>query len=184
MSIVSEKIKQSLEALSRNILLVQQCDQKASFILATLGVLIPLVFSHERVLILVEVLTEACKFKGFSDAIFMMLFLISLLILLRGIYCLCAVFLAKVNCNERGAESKRSLIFFTGIFQYKKVSEYIASFQKMDDDEYLRDILQQIYINSAIASLKYKYFNEGLRYSLGGLLLFVLIFICGCLIYK
>jgi hypothetical protein len=54
------------------------------------------------------------------------------------------------------------IIYFGHISKRKNVEEFISDYHKLSDDDFLNQILHQIYENSKIAETKFKNYKKGL----------------------
>lgn len=69
--------------------------------------------------------------------------------------------------NTKGGNG--SNVYFEAIAQ-KTESAFVDGFRKLDEDEWLRDLSAQIWRNSEILSLKYKYLKHSMRSTIFSLL--------------
>ena len=100
-----------------------------------------------------------------------------------GMYKLYCVLIAKTDEKAQGLECEGSSIFFSGIRKNCDFIQYKTKFLKLDKEELLNELMIQIYINADIATKKYEKYNEGLRLTIIGFVLFVLILIIGIYVY-
>lgn len=68
--------------------------------------------------------------------------------------------------NTKGGNG--SNVFFGSIAQ-KTESSYVDGFRKLDEEEWLRDIAAQVWRNSEILCLKYKYLKQSMSSTMIGL---------------
>lgn len=145
-------------------------DTKISFALAFEAVLIGFVFNKDTTNIFKNILDlKIFQIRGeevleiiFVIALYLMAF-ISTIFLLLGIK-------GKVK-NSTGDQS----VFFFGTIDEMTEEEYINKTSNMTEDEVVKDLKQQIYINSKICIKKFNYYNMGLKFLI---LTVVLYFIC------
>ncbi len=168
---INEKINIATQTLDRNINFVNNCDNKSSFMLAIVGVILSIVFSDDKILTLIKgLLNELTTPKeNMIINIFTIIYLFSVaifsLMTIFGIICLISVFYAQTNgCTIV------SLIFFGGICKQKNYSQ---KYKTMKKHELLEDLIDQINTNAHIAEKKYKRYNRGFKFSLIGLFSFV-----------
>ena len=112
----------------------------------------------------------------------MFVFFSSVIILLSGILFLISVLIARSGISETKG-SKNSLIFFGGINSFNKITNYEKAIKKMDKKDLLDDLISQIYINSKIATKKYRRYNLGLKFTVIGFFLFIGVLLFGHYIY-
>ena len=152
---LENKIEYATQTLERNIGFINTCDTKASIILATVGVLITIFFTSDVLTKSVSIVKAVCKEKGCFNILYLIFLVISILILLLGLKNLISVLIGRVdNISDECKDLKYgSRIFFAGIVNSGKISTYRTKFLKMTDEEYLDEIINQIYINSNKFSL-------------------------------
>lgn len=142
--------------LDRTIGFINNCDSKASIILA--------IDSGFLAIVLMNV--NQSNYPR----------IISLLLIAIGATFIIVSLIARISNRKfimkRNEES--SVLFFGDIERYPSVEAYRQTFIKTKTDQYLKDILSQIYINSCICSKKYRIYNLGTRISLVGMLLYIL----------
>ena len=173
------KCNNAVETLNRTIAFVSNCDNKASIILAVLGVIVTVILSSGDMSL---VYSKVIDSEGGLSIYFLILFsafLIFACIILYGTWQLVLVLTAKIDCDEykQVEMDMNSLIFFDHICQKNTYAQYKDRFSNMTDEEYLNDILSQIYINSIIVRNKYRRYSTGLRFSMIGILGFSILFI-------
>jgi hypothetical protein len=76
-----------------------------------------------------------------------------------------------------------SKIFFDHISKNANYLIYKEKLLKMSDEDFINDIISQIYINSVICSDKYKNYKCGFKYSLIGFCAFIFLWIVGIFIF-
>lgn len=171
-----EKIKIATQTLERNINFVNKCDNKASFILAIVGVILSIVFSDDKTFVLIKELIKNIDLKdniitSIFTIIYLLLIILSFILIVYGLGCLISVFYAKTNGSKID-----SLVYFMGICKHK---EYASDFKNMKKHQLLEDLIDQINTNAHIAKEKYNKYNRGFKYLLFGLLVFVVFIIIG-----
>lgn len=78
--------------------------------------------------------------------------------------------------------TKYNTLFFS-IAQYFNYKEYRDEYLKVNDDDIIDDLLNQIYQNSIISNKKYISFTNEVRYFLLGFVSLLIIYGLGLLIY-
>ena len=110
----------------------------------------------------------------FAGAIFVMLW---------GMFNLGSVLVAKTSEEAIGRKEENSRIFFAGIRKSGNYKTYNRRFCAMSKEDLLNDLIEQIYINADIASIKYTRYNLGLRCTSMGFIMFVALLLVGIYIY-
>lgn len=164
--------------LDRIIGFISNCDTKASIMLAVLGVILTIVFTSSIFDNIVCMADTISKSLSLCNWIFIFLSALATFLFIFGVVKLTMVLYAMVNIS--GKDSK---IYFLDISENKDNDFYRKKLQKIKSIELLDDIVNQIYINSTICSKKYKRYNNGLKYSLIGLSMFLFLYVIGIFIY-
>ena len=182
---IEKRIEYATHTLERNIGFINMCDTKASIVLATIGVLITIFFSSEILNKISSIVSIAYKEKNFCSTLFLILFFISIFILMIGFKNLISVLIGRVNniSSEFKGVKYGSKIFFTDIVDSHKITTYKKDFLKMTNEDYLDELINQIYLNSKIASIKYQKYNIGLNCILSGFLSFTVLVLIGIFVY-
>lgn len=151
------------------------CDSKASFILAFVGVIIPLILTSNYIIDSLEKLLS--DFLGYwihkkgefsLTALFMFGSLCTTIFLIgKCIVCQISCLTARLNKNPK------SIIFFKSISEQSH-ENYVALVDATTDDEYLNDKLKQIHICSTICATKFEKYNNGVKAIKIGLIFFFL----------
>ena len=100
-----------------------------------------------------------------------------------GLFSLGSVLVAKTSEGAIGRENANSRIFFSGIRKSGDCKTYNQRFYEMSKEDLLNDLIEQIYINADIASIKYATYIHGLKRTIIGFILFVVLLLIGIYIY-
>ena len=100
-----------------------------------------------------------------------------------GMFNLGSVLVAKTSEEAIGRKDENSRIFFAGIRKNGDYNTYHQKFCAMSKEDILSDLIEQIYINADIASIKYATYNRGLRRTIVGFIFFVVLLLIGIYIY-
>ena len=179
---IDYQIEITTQTLERNLGFISNCDNKASIILTAVGVLLTIILTSEGLASIKDILKKSLSQITFLNFIYMFVFFSSVIILLSGILFLISVLIARSGISETKG-SKNSLIFFGGINSFNKITNYEKAIKKMDKKDLLDDLISQIYINSKIATKKYRRYNLGLKFTVIGFFLFIIVILCGHYIY-
>ena len=180
---VEFQIEQATQTLERNIGFITTCDNKASVVLTAIGVLLTLIFTNDGLETINQILTSCIKEKTFCSALYLIVFIIVIVAFLFGLYNLIGVLVARTNMKANGTEKIDSQIFFLGIAKNANYNIYKDNFYKLSRQNFLDQLISEIYINAIIAERKYQKYNWGLRLSLVGFILFVSLILIGMYIY-
>jgi hypothetical protein len=164
--------------LDRIIGWVNNCDNKASIILGTYGVMATILFTTNFIEKLKSIVTLSVDKVTFGHLIYLSLSAISIILVFIGLYKLVKIIVP--NTDSKGTNS---LIFFGSIAE-NKIDGYLYRLDSCSDADLLKDIKSQIYINSKICDKKFKNLKTGLQFSLPGIILFMGSFTLGAIFIK
>lgn len=179
---IDYQIEITTQTLERNLGFISNCDNKASIILTAVGVLLTIILTSEGLASIKDILKKSLSQITFLNFLYMFMFFSSVIILLSGILFLISVLIARSGISETKG-SKNSLIFFGGINSFNRIANYEKAIKKMDKKDLLDDLISQIYINSKIATKKYRRYNLGLKFTVIGFFLFIGVILFGHYIY-
>ena len=185
-NITEEKqVEEAKATLERIISWINNCDTKTGTVLALLGVIFTLVMTNEGLSACYKIVTKAIIACTFSDILYLIIWLASFACLIFGLYRLTSALFASIS-SEKYKQAKLetdSRIFFGSIGATPTYQEYWGKFTEMTMAEYTNDLLSQVYINSLIASKKFKNYNQGVKYAIIGFCWFIVMFIIGIIVY-
>lgn len=150
----------SIEYVSK---LIQSSELKAGLILSLYGILLN--FIYQNIPMVLEEITH-------DTALYVLLFIWFALTV-------CSMYFS-IRCFMPRIEGKyEKNIFFFGdiVTKFGDIKEFSRTFYNIsiEEEELFDQLGQQIYINSKIAALKFKYVNKSLRYLAVGLVLLLVI---------
>lgn len=180
---IKYKIEVATQILDRNISFVTNCDNKTSIILTVIGVLLTIIMTNEGLNEIFSIVRGCLESKNFCDVLYLICFMSAIVLMLWGMFNLGSVLIAKTTEEAAGKKEESSRIFFSGIRKSGTCKDYNIRFHEMSKEDLLNDLIEQVYINSDIASLKYKKYNLGLKQTVVGFILFVSILLIGIYIY-
>lgn len=180
---VNEKIERATQTLDRTIGFINTCDNKTSIVLTAIGVLLTIILTNDGFDTILRIMQKCFEKKAFCDIFYFCGFTISLVIMLLGLYDLGSVLIGRTNPKTAGLDLYSSNIFFLGISKKVCFDTYNKSFQKMNSQEFLEELIAEIYINAKIANLKYAKYNKGLKKTVIGFGAFVCLLLVGIVIY-
>lgn len=177
------KIEIATQTLERNIGFVTNCDNKASIMLAAVGVLLTIILTNEGLKEISNIIDSCINAKTFCSFLHLICFVLAAFIMAVGTYNLGSVLVAKTSEEANGLDEVHSRIFFTGVRKNKDFNSYRSKFYSMEQKELLDELIAQIYINADIATQKYTKYNLGLKCTLIGFLIFIIVFLIGIYLY-
>lgn len=180
---IEYKIEKATQTLDRNIGFINNCDSKTSIVLTALGVLLTIILTNDGLNAIFNIVRSCINEITFCNVLYLICFAITLVILFFGMYNLGSVLIARTSTNMKGDNLLNSRIFFSGIIKNGDFEMYKERFYAMNRQELLDELIAEIYINADIATKKYNKYNAGLRLSIIGFLLFILILLIGIYIY-
>lgn len=177
------KIEIATQTLDRNIDFVKNCDNKTSIALAAFGVLLAIILTNEGLSAIFDIVISCIKTKTFCNIFYLVCFASAIFVMVLGLFNLGSVLVAKTSEKSIGREDANSCIFFSGIKKSGDCETYNQRFCEMCKEDLLSDLIEQIYINANIASIKYATYNRGLRCTIIGFILFAVLLLVGIYIY-
>lgn len=177
---ISTKINDAIATLDRNIAFVSNCDNKTSIVLTAMGVFLTIILTNDGLDAIFKIVKTCISQKNFCNILYLMCFIVSLGVLLFGFYNLCSVLIART----KNTAPSNSSIFFSGIIKNSNRDSYHERFITMTQEEYLDDLISEIYINAEIATIKYKKYNVGFKCLMIGFIVFVIMLLIGIYLYR
>lgn len=180
---LDHKIEIATQTLDRNINFITSCDNKTSVVLTAVGVLLTIILTNEGLIQIYDIIKSCIATKNFCNILYLICFILSGLTMLIGVFKLIGVLIARTKQNSITAGDTPSRIFFIGIKKSGDCNSYKEKFHEMSKEDLLNDLIEQIYINADIASIKYKNYNLGLKCMMIGFVLFIFFLLIGIYIY-
>lgn len=177
------KIEIATQILERNIGFVTNCDNKTSIVLASFGVLLAIILTNEGLNEIFNIVKACIATKTFCSIVYLLCFANAIFVMVLGMFNLGGVLVAKTSEEAIGRKDENSRIFFAGIRKNSDYNTYHQKFCAMSKEELLNDLIEQIYINADIASIKYATYNRGLKRTIVGLIFFVVLLLIGIYTY-
>lgn len=181
--VLEYKIEIAAQTLERNIGFITNCDNKTSIVLAAFGVLLAIILTNEGLNKMFNIVKTCISTKTFCSILYLLCFLGATFLMVIGMFNLGRVLVAKTSEEAIGRKDENSCIFFSGIRKNGNYNTYYQKFNAMSKEDILNDLLEQVYINADIASIKYATYNRGLRCTIVGFILFVALLLIGICIY-
>jgi Family of unknown function (DUF5706) len=150
--------------LDKNDQWVQNADAKISIILIFLGVFSGFILSSKD-------LKQVFNLKWE-----IMIILTFVLFCLTALFTILGIWFAFKGIKASTKNIKSGLWFFGDVAKYKYTSVFIRQKEKQTDDEFVNDILIQIYNTAKIANEKFKRFNQSLNCTKWAVIFFVIFY--------
>lgn len=177
--------EESYQQLDRINFWIANCDTKASIVLAFVGVFTPLFFTSTPMLdsLKFALHTIASGHVSFSKVIFtlsgctILFTLLFVVFTIRFIFKSLTATVGNTVTHAAGVISNSDL-FFNSISN-KTFADYYRSVSHTSEQDLMRDIHSQVYVNSHICSKKFTYYNHAikwLKYCLMGFLCLTFIY--------
>lgn len=177
------KIEIATQILERNIGFVTNCDNKTSIVLAAFGVLLAIILTNEGLNEIFSIVKACITTKTFCGMLYLLCFVGSIFVMVLGMFNLGSVLVAKTSEEAIGRKDENSRIFFAGIRKSGNYNTYRQKFCTMSKEDLLNDLIEQIYINADVASIKYATYNRGFKRTIVGFVFFVMLLLIGIYIY-
>ena len=177
------KIEIATQTLERNIGFVTNCDNKTSIVLAVFGVFLTIILTNQGLKEIFNIVKACIATKTFCNILYLLCFAGAIFSMVVGMFNLGSVLVSKTSEKAIGRKDENSSIFFAGIRKNGDYRTYRQKFCSMSKEDILNDLIEQIYINADIASIKYATYNRGLRRTIVGFIFFVVLLLIGIYIY-
>ena len=159
--------------LDRVIGWINNCDQKASILLAFIGVAFPsLISSDFTIKVYQEIISDLIHYWKEGEGNFSCIrcicslcTILSILLFGASIYCILNTLSGRVSSSDfkEPGLTTESLVFFGSIssMEYKVCKK---SLRNQSEEEIINDLMSQLYVNSKICAIKFESYNKALRY--------------------
>lgn len=169
-------VDEAFNVLDRVIGFINNCDNKASIALGGTVAILTIIFSCggiNKVIDMVPVIMfpPPSSTTTIGQVAYLLLLILSAILLVVGLLFLVLTITARVK------SSGNSAIYFGHIAQLKDAEAYKERIFSTSKEELLEDILTQIYINSGICNKKYKHYNRGLKLTVIGFVMLVIVLV-------
>jgi len=161
--------------LDRIIGFVNSCDVKASIVLGIFGIVVGGLLSDSVLSMILCNLNIAIGSDGLIAFIYLIMFAISSLSILTGLFSLICAISAKIKPSI-----KDSKIYFVDIAKNENEEAYKNKLVPLKEADVYDDLISQIFINSEICTIKYKRYNFGLKTLAFGIVVFLLVNLAAC----
>ena len=139
--------------------------------------------TNEGVNEIFNIVKTCIEAKSFCHIFYLVCFTGAIFLLVWGMFNLGSVLVAKTSEEALGRKDESSRIFFAGIIKNGNYVDYKQKFYAMNREDFLNDLIEQIYINANIASIKYATYNRGLRCTIVGFIFFIVLLLIGIYVY-
>jgi hypothetical protein len=160
------------QILDRNIAWIENCDNKASIALGTIGVIVGLVFAFDYSSVFIQLIKGKIGTGNCGNYLFLFALAAALCAFIYGGYNLIKTLIPKTNAAKYQATDGfclGSLIFFSSIASHEKYKDFAEKLKQLSEADYLNDISSQIYICAKICDEKFKSYKRGVCFSASGL---------------
>lgn len=175
-----EKAEKTLQMINQ---WIANCDTKSSFILTFYGVMLTIIFTSKIGEEVLDVFSFECAKEWNKESIknFFRLLLVSLFIgfVVKVFYEIFNTLIGRIDpekCKEKGLDTQ-SKIFF-GTISKRSFEDFETSSNTEIEEEYLKDLHSQIFINAHISSKKFEHYNKSIKCLSISLMLFLIYLIC------
>lgn len=176
-----EQIEEAKSSLERINSWINSCDSKAGTVLALTGVLLTIIFTNDGMAEMYNVLQNILPPANFCTVLYIVFLGSSIFMLCYGIARLILTLVARINANiyQQPELITDSVLFFGKISNRPSYQVFQNDILSIKKEDYLKDLLSQIYINSKIANEKHVNYNEGIKWTIIGFIAFEAMFQIG-----
>lgn len=164
---MSEKLALAESTLERVGQWIMAADQKASFLLAFAGVLVGAgLLQYETFFAAMDVKKHAGPYRA-------VVFVAILIALICTVVCIGKVLLI----GWPDVKARGTSLFFFGSIRARTMGDYVNAFLAQEEEQAVRDLAEQIHINSEIAARKHERLASAFRIMFIGLIAWALLFV-------
>lgn len=150
---------------------ISSCDSKLSILMGMLGVIVTILITSDSI-------TAFCEFvkarvdsvynqRDTSGLVFLIAIVMAFVFTVISMYHVINASIARINEEKYKQENlKTNSNLYFGTISKRQFKEYYKDFSKEDNEEQLRDIMSQVYINSCIANKKHIEYDKALSWFL------------------
>jgi hypothetical protein len=173
----------AIDILDRTIGFVRNCDNKVAVFLGIFGIILTITITTGGINNLALIVNSAIADMSFYNVFYLPLMIGAILTLFFGLFRIIKVLDVQVDFSENAGLDMDSKIFFKYISKNNNYIAYKTKLLNMTNEEFINDISSQIYINACICNEKYRNYKCGLKMSLSGFSLFVVLWIIGAIMF-
>jgi hypothetical protein len=146
---------------------IKNCDTKASIMIAVIGVFLTMLVNDSVIDLVKNIIVFIASDINIFKIIYIIIVVLLLLSFLFGFFLLIFTLnpIVKTNIKTGNVANSNSVYFFGSIanMKFSNYSEVVKN-----PDLQIESLKQQVYVNSHIATKKYKLFRKGLYFSFFG----------------
>ena len=157
---------------------INNCDTKASILLALIGILVGVIFSNKYNYKLVSIYYLNPLPPSWQLIIYSIFLIISVIMILLGILNFLKIICPKFNVDS---SNKDSLIFYASISE-NSLKEYENKI-KSAEYSFREDLISQIHINASICTEKFENYKQGLKLTITGFILITVLILLRYTLY-
>ena len=147
---------------------INNCDSKASFILALIGVFLPITFTSDFFLTgikeelknIVGLISDRCSCRAWGSVLLILLLCVSILFFVRSLRFLFLVLLARLDDTRKEENPSVSFYKSIGAHSYEEYKQLVVD---ISDEDFTDDKLRQVHICSNICTQKFLNYNKGIN---------------------
>ena len=180
-----EQIEEAKASLDRINSWINSCDSKAGTVLALTGVLLTIIFTNDGMAEMYNVLQNIVPPANLCTVLYIVFLGSSVFMLCYGIARLILSLVARINTNiyKQPGLIIDSVLFFGKISNRPSYQIFQNNVLSMKKEDYLKDLLSQVYINSKIANEKHVNYDKGIKWTIIGFIAFIVMFLIGIYLY-
>lgn len=164
--------------LDRTIGFVQNCDTKASIVLALFGVILTVICASNITNSIVDIADKVKENINGGGCLYILCVMVAAIMVTISVIELLLVIGAKID--KTGLDSK---IYFKDISENVNCCIYGNKIKELSEESYIDDIIAQIYINAQICAKKYERYNMAIKFGTVGTFMFAILYFIGVFIY-
>ena len=147
---------------------INNCDSKASILLALIGVFLPIAFTSDFLLAgitaeiknVVGIISGDCSCRAWCSVLLVLLLGVSVFFFIKSLRSLFVVLFARLDDSR--TEENPSVSFYKSIGDYS-FEEYKQLVEAISDEQFTEDKLRQVHDCSKICTKKFINYNNGIN---------------------
>lgn len=145
---------------------IENCDNKNSIVFGIVGIIFTIFITSDSISRLVSNIEESINNFSLINLIYLLAVASTVTLLTLSVNYLSKALISNIDVKNINKENiiTDSLLHFGTIDELDSNDDYINKIKATDKTDYLKDLTSQILINSHIATVKFKNYNQGVKF--------------------
>ena len=174
-------IERLSQTLDRTTTWIENCDTKVSIILGGIGVILSIVLASDYVSKITKIWEFMSDNINFWKGLYIVICAASLSAIIAGSFYLLLILVAKTDTTGLAKKGicGNSFTFFSAIAKQKSLQDYKGTLVSCSENDWVDEIISQIYICALICDKKFRNYKIGLILSVIGFSVFAIMMVVG-----